>query len=124
MSSSVFSDLVGQTIVNVWASLDEVRFVLSDGRVARLYHYQNCCESVDLHDVAGEWDDLVGTAVVLAEEVNDAADPADVTSYMGESHTWTFYRIGTVLGTVVMRWIGRSNGYCSESVSFDIGEAA
>jgi hypothetical protein len=114
-----FSMLLGQTLTRVERTTDDqagdlVLFTTAEGRRFELYHKQDCCELVRIEDVAGHLDDLVGAPIVLADESSnrDAAPARD------ESATWTFYRVGTVKGTVVLRWYGQSNGYYSEGVDF------
>ena len=110
-----FSDLIGKTLVAASHDKDTATFETEDTRYS-LYHSQDCCESVDLYDVNGDFEDLVGSPILFAEEVT--SDNYKDSAY-GDSYTWTFYRIGTVKGTVVMRWLGQSNGYYSERVDFN-----
>ena len=91
---------------------DEVRFESTCGRVFRLYHSQDCCESVDIEDVCGDVEDLIGSPILMAEEATSPDGDS-------ESGTWTFYKLATVKGYVTIRWLGRSNGYYSESVYFE-----
>lgn len=114
-----FSDLRNHTIVRFDAEKGggEARILLSDGRVFIMLHHQDCCESVRLEDICGDISDLQHALVVDArEEVSTAGDEC------GESGTWTFYIIQTNKGAVTLRWLGESNGYYSEGVSFEQGE--
>jgi hypothetical protein len=112
-----FEELQGQIlckVVNLGG--DELRFHLTEQHYVRMYHSQDCCESVYIEDIVGDLDDLVGTPLLLVEKVS---------SYEGESRseeseTWTYYRFRTIKGNVDIRWYGSSNGYYSESVDIEI----
>lgn len=114
-----FSDLAGVTLVKVENKGDEsLELTAADGRSFSLYHSQDCCESVSIEDIAGDLNDLIGSPIVFAEESTSSENPPDIKKDYQDSFTWTFYRLGTVKGTVVVRWYGESNGYYSESVDF------
>ena len=118
-----FSDLIGKTLVSVTGSVGDERmtFTVSDNESYILYHVQDCCETVKIEDICGDINDLIGSPITQAEEsTNDTDWPDDTTedaTYV-ESFTWTFYRIATMKGQIVVRWLGESNGYYSESVDF------
>lgn len=117
---SDISAILGQTIVRI-SGLDdgseEVIFETDDGRQFGMHHDQDCCESVLINDVEGDIRDLIGLPLLVAEEVDSSSFPAPPGDYV-ESYTWTFYRLATQKGYVVVRWLGESNGYYSESVTF------
>lgn len=93
---------------------EEIVFTKEDGTEYRLLHIQDCCESVSVEDVEGDLSDLENTPILFAEEsTND--DPKD------DEALWTFYRIRTIKGSVVIRWYG-SSYYYSVSVSFVGGD--
>ena len=109
--------LEGKTLSGISGEVGdgEVVFVTTDGERYRMYHEQDCCENVSLEDIVGDLQDLVGSEILVAEEVNGEG-PADFEA--SKSHTWTFYKFATRKGYVDLRWLGTSNGYYSESVSF------
>lgn len=93
---------------------DTLVFTTTDGEVFKMYHEQDCCEHVAIEDINGDLDDLIGSPLTLASESsNRGGNPEEF-----ESCTWTFYHFATVKGYVTIRWLGTSNGYYSEGVSF------
>lgn len=116
------NSILGRTMRSVTADDDSVTFVRTDGRTFRLYHHQDCCESVYVESIVGDLSDLVGSPVMTAEESTSTSDdgspaepPADSSD---SSYTWTFYKFATIKGYVDIRFYGASNGYYSESVDF------
>lgn len=113
------ADLIGRTFTSVVGTVDdsEVTLVCDEGTFV-FYHDQNCCEHVRVQDITGDLNDLVGSPLLLAEEVSNGEGPEDyVFGEYNDPHTWTFYKLATIKGYVDIRWLGESNGYYSESVS-------
>jgi len=135
-----FSELNGKILSKI-ENIDneELIFHLETGEKYKLYHSQDCCESVSIEDINGDLEDLIGTPILLAEEVNseefqknfeesfkleEGKEDRDW-NYVNEkgetkpeSCTWTFYKLATKNGYVDIRWYGESNGYYSEGVDF------
>jgi hypothetical protein len=108
--------MLGKTFVKVTGSVgeDEMLFETAEGQRFIFAHMQDCCESVDINDIVGDLQDLVGEPLLVAEEVRGATPEPDEEHY--ESYTYTFYKFATRKGYVDVRWLGESNGYYSESV--------
>lgn len=117
-----FNELVEKTLKSVENKDDEeIIFTTVDGEVFKLFHLQDCCESVTVEDICGDLRDLIDSVILVAEEVINEHDvnhngmPATDDQY---SFTWTFYKIDTAKGGITIRWYGKSNGCYSESVDF------
>ncbi len=119
---SYLSVLIGKTLTKV-ENVDnkDIVFETEDGKKYKLTHYQDCCESVMVDDIVGDLNDLVGSPILLAEEVKSKENPPwakeEHLEYQ-DSFTWTFYKFATIKGYVDIRWYGESNGYYSEEVDF------
>lgn len=115
-----FDVLVGKTLSDIENTGDRLIFTTTDGKSYRMCHDQDCCESVTIDDICGELSDLIGSPIIRAEENSSNENPEGVPipEYQ-DSFTWTFFRIATAKGTVVIRWYGESNGYYSEWVNFE-----
>jgi len=117
-----FKNLLDKTLVSIKGKVgdEELIFICSDGSKYKMHHYQDCCECVSLEDICGDLQDLIGAPILKAEESTSETNPVGVTPEYQDSFTWTFYRIATRKGLVVLRWYGESNGYYSESVDFEL----
>lgn len=113
--------LLGKTITEIIGAEEggeQIIFSCSDGTQYRMLHYQDCCESVYIEDICGDISNLIGTPVLMAEEISNDCDREALDEYT-ESYTWTWYKLATIKGYVTIRWYGESNGYYSESVDFE-----
>ena len=106
------SALMGKIVTNILINdeHDVILFVCSDDEVYKMYHEQDCCESVGIEDISGNLEDLLNTPITMAEEESNSSETE------WGSCTWTYYKLATVKGYVTLRWCGESNGYYSESV--------
>ena len=109
------SDMKGKTLLEVDAEKGDgvAEFKTSDGFLYKMFHDQECCEQVELEDVCGDVNDLIGNPLLIAESVSSEEGLAPKWS---DSYTWTFYKLATIKGSVTFRWLGQSNGYYSEEV--------
>lgn len=116
-----FSVLEGQVLDKIVRAEndEELYFYTTTGVIYKMWHEQDCCESVSIEDIAGDLEDLIGQPILMAEESTKCSDDdEDEDDDDGGSETWTFYKLATIEGSVTIRWYGASNGYYSESVSF------
>ena len=111
------AQMLGKTFVQVTGAVGnfDLLFETANGERFMFSHQQDCCERVDINDIVGDLQDLVGEPLLLAEEVQGET-PVDFDEGDHESVTWTFYKFATRKGYVDVRWLGESNGYYSEGV--------
>lgn len=116
------SVLVGNKITSINVLDNErITFELDNKRTFAMYHTQDCCESVFIHSIVDNLDDITNSEILSAkEEVLCNQDPEWYThdSSYRDSFTWTIYNIESKKGAVKIVWLGESNGYYSESVHF------
>ena len=99
---------------------ESILFIDEDDIEYEMFHDYDCCENVYIEDICGDINNLIGSKIIMAEEViNRDLSPLNK---FDESYTWTFYKFATVKGYVTIRWYGESNGYYSEKVDFVIND--
>lgn len=106
--------LIGETIYKISKTNTELLFI-TDHRSFYFYDLEegtgNDCR-VEIDDIVGDLDDLIGTPLVKAEVRYNNDETKE--------GTWTFYHFATQKGYVDIKWFGVSNGYYSEMCRFDI----
>lgn len=121
-ASVPFSSLTGGYLYEIRESAGELWFITSKG-IFWMGHTTSCCESVDIDEVFGDPEELRGAYITEADEPSSEGEGIKVRDfeegYTPESYTWTFYRLQTPKGDLVIRWLGTSNGYYGEAVDFE-----
>lgn len=115
--NTTIKEIIGLTPSYIKQTSDEITMQFTNGASCRWYHSQDCCESVTVNDVVGDFGDLLHHPILVAEERASSKE----NEYGSE--TWTFYAFRTMGGSVDVRWFGESNGYYSESVDFEFTPA-
>ncbi len=128
---------------------ESATFECADGSGYRMVYYDDCCASASIEDIDGDLADLIGNEILVAEEVESKEPDAatldkrkdeyqkekseyeakgqkfyyeSLERYLSsrhESETWVFYKLATIKGSMTIRWYGSSNGYYSESATFE-----
>ena len=98
------SILKGKTLTKIDGDKDsdELYFHTDSGECYKMYHEQDCCESVILEDVCGELEWLIGEPILVAEERSSGEHSDDPMCGRDESFTWTFYELATIKGAVTL----------------------
>ena len=116
-----FAELMGKTLVEIECSVgdEQAKFITKDGEKYHLTYYADCCANCTIEDVCGDVRDLLNEPILLAEEVTSNENPEGVEPEYQDSFTWTFYKLATNKGFCTIRWYGKSNGYYSETATFE-----
>jgi len=109
-----FSDLVGKTLSEVKVERDKITFIVDETESYSMFHGQDCCEQVWIEDICGDLNSLVGVPILFADESSSQVE--DKSNY--SSLEWTFYRIGCIKGSAVIRWCADLDTYYSVQVDF------
>lgn len=116
---SKIEDLIGKTLTSIKVADDKetITFDTSDGDKYQMIYYQDCCASCSIDEINGDLEDLLNSPIIKASE-NSNSDQGAREDY-DDSYTWTFYDLATIKGSVQIKWYGSSNGYYSESATFE-----
>lgn len=106
------NELEGKTFNEVVTGNEYIIFVNNDDAYL-MFHSLDYGEDVEIDDICGDINDLVGTPILKAEETSNKENPK---SKEDDSYTWTFYKLATAKGYVDIKWYGTSNGWYSEGV--------
>lgn len=105
--------LKNETIVKITGckvGSEEIEIFTESGRHFKMHHEQDCCESVSVFGVHGDPEPHDCKVTETIEKIEAYPDR--------ESATKTTFIIRGEWCLLVIEWLGVSNGYYSESVSF------
>lgn len=111
--------LIGEVLTHVDTDEKNSQIMLTteSGKIIKIFHDQDCCETVSIEDTEGDWHNLVGKVIV--EATHESVKEGDPPPEYPDSWTRTTLKFRVSNATLISRWIGESNGYYSESVDIE-----
>lgn len=114
-----FENLLGKIFIDISINNNCIKFETDNGEIYELIPDANDevgnDVNTDIEDINGDIKDLLNSPILQSKEATNNKD--DFGQSYQESFLWTFYKLSTVKGYVVIRYYGRSNGYYSEKVT-------
>lgn len=109
-------ELKGKTITKIKNENGGGRVVIftKEGPIYRMDHQQDCCETVLCTEIEGEIEQILNSPVTNTKEIIEHDEEGKLSDY--ESLTLTDFLIETESARLLIKWLGTSNGYYSESV--------
>ena len=116
------SKIIGKTAISYTETDGKLILAFDDKTQIKFYHDQDCCESVEIDQIDGDLNSLIGKPLLMAEIAESDGEAKNTGYYGDDSWTWTFLKLATSNGYVTVKWYGSSNGYYSESVDYVLEE--
>lgn len=108
--------IVGKVLESWSEDTDELILEFTDGTTGKFYHSQDCCESVRIVK-RDPLNPFVGQEITAFK--HESTDGTDLVDYF-DSATETVLKFTFETGSATVWWVGTSNGYYSEGVSFSL----
>lgn len=108
--NSTMDALIGKVFTSVTKKGEDIICFKNDTEEFHLTHMQDCCECVEVEDIVGDLDYLVGSPILTSERTTNEDNKKEG----DDSATWTFFKFSTQKGYVDIRFYGSSNGYYGE----------
>lgn len=115
-----FFELKGQTLLAIELDSPSDLTIVTDKNRYILTHHQDCCELVGLEKQIGEFSDLIGEKITLAEEEYSNEHPKwHKKREYEECFTWSNYYLEAGGHRLELYFLGESNGYYGETMDFE-----
>lgn len=114
------NDLFGRKIESVegcYKGSNFMKIKFTDG-ISVVFQPSNLCANVEIDDVNGDPQGMVGHLIKKVEVVSNKQFSAK--DEYTKNYLWTFYKFATLDGYIDIRWYGTSNGWYSEEVLWTI----
>lgn len=109
-------NLIGEILTHIDTNgNDEIVLTTQSGRRIKIYHSQNCCETVCIEDTVGDFEQLLFKPLISITHEEECSN--DQEYYESCTKTDITFKVNDA--TVISKWIGTSNGYYSESVHWE-----